>query len=62
MNTNQIVGVALIVVGVVDAILGAVLASRAANEQQQRVMRITFTVSAAVAVAAGLVFLLKPVR
>lgn len=62
MSTTQIVGVALLVVGAADAVLGVVLSSRAANETQRRILRLAFAFSAAMALAVGLVLLVRPHR
>jgi hypothetical protein len=62
MSSIQYVGVALLLVGATDAVLGVVLSSRAANEMQRRVLRAAFAFSAALAIAVGLVLLLRPQR
>ena len=62
MQTNQIVGLALLFVGILDAVLGAVVSSRAVDERQRRILRIAFATSAAIALAAGVVFLIRPPR
>jgi hypothetical protein len=62
MSSIQYVGVALLLVGATDAVLGVVLSSRAANETQRRVLRAVFAFSAALAIAVGLVLLLQPHR
>jgi hypothetical protein len=59
MSSTQIVGVALVVVGATDALLGVVLSSRAANETQRRFLRTAFAFSAALALAVGLVLLFR---
>jgi hypothetical protein len=59
VRTTQIVGAALLCVGMMDACLGAVLGSRAANETQRRVLRAAFAFSAALALAVGLVLLFR---
>jgi hypothetical protein len=62
MSSIQYVGVALLLVGATDAILGVVLSGRAANETQRRVLRAAFAFSAGLAIAVGLVLLLRPQR
>jgi uncharacterized membrane protein YfcA len=57
MASSQIVGLALVVAGILDAVVGMILAQRVVEESKRRIFATSLAVSAAAMVGLGVAFL-----